>query len=568
MLRFKYVRWSNFLSTGDKFTEIQLDKTPTTLIVGSNGAGKSTLLDALSFALFGKAHRDIKKNQLINSVNGKKTVVEVEFEVGGSYFKIVRGIKPNKFEIWQNDNQINQDSNARNFQKYLESNILKLNHKSFHQIVVLGSSSFIPFMQLPAQGRREIIEDLLDINIFSKMNFLLKERIAILKEESRDLNYQYDLVKNKIKLQVDNIEYIEELIEKERKSKGAELQAKRDRVAALKDELDELGHDLEDRIVETQSHLSGVQGTMHDFVHMKRTASSDMKKLMAEAKFFQDNDNCPTCTQPIHSDLKKHKLLDIKKQGTVLDDTKRSLQEEIDKFEKTVNEWEAKENALRAAHNNYNMKSRYIDDLYEDMQKTDVVIDTSSLNRAQDELSNLQEQRDLLFDKKAALQERGAYAMAMTEMLKDSGIKTKIIKQYLPVMNKLINQYLQILDFFVSFNINENFDEVIKSRYRDEFNYASFSEGEKQRIDLALLFTWRQIARMKNSVSTNLLILDETFDSSLDGDGVGNLSKILHTLNADTNTIIISHKRDELDGKFKSTIEFVKEGNFSTIKKV
>lgn len=566
MITFKHIRWRNLLSTGSEFTEISLNRAKSTLIVGQNGAGKSTLLDALSFVLFGKPYRAINKNQLINSINGKGTLVEIEFNIGQSEFKVVRGIKPAKFEIWQNGNQINQDSNARNFQKFLETNILGLNHKSFHQIVVLGSANFIPFMQLPTQARREIIEDLLDINIFSKMNVLLKERVAVIKEEMRDLNYHYDLAKDKIKLQQDNIDYLEELAEKERQAQSEDLKEKENEYDRLCTEIDVWEYKGRDEMDELRQKMAGLRGVISDFDRMKHDAKRDMKKLMTEAKFFQANDTCPTCTQEITDDFKKDKLKHAKEEGVTLQNTVKSIEEELAKFDEQLGELMTSEAAYVGTEMTIAAYKRDADRLRKEIDKIkSTTSDHTALNNALKEIEESKQARDDMFEKRQKMYEKGQYLQAVGEMLKDTGIKTKIIKQYLPVMNKLINNYLQVLDFFVSFNIDENFDEVIKSRHRDEFNYASFSEGEKQRIDLALLFTWRQIAKMKNSVSTNLLILDETFDSSLDADGVENLTKILSTLGQDTNTFIISHKRDELEGKFRSKIEFVKEQSFSRI---
>jgi DNA repair exonuclease SbcCD ATPase subunit len=567
MITFKTIRWKNLLSTGSDFIEINLNRSNSTLIVGQNGAGKSTLLDALSFVLFGKPYRSINKNQLVNSINNKGTLVEVEFKVGNSEFKIVRGIKPSKFEIWQNDHQINQDSNARNFQKFLETNILGLNHKSFHQIVVLGSANFIPFMQLPTQSRREIIEDLLDINIFSRMNLLLKERAAKLKEEMRDLSYHYDLSKDKIKLQQNNIDYLEELAEKERLSHSEDLKAKEEEYEILEGKIAEWEmYKIELKTV--RSDLADLEDRNREFIFKKREHKKDIKLLVETGHLFKDNHTCPTCTQEIDLDFKKMKLQEIKESGLKFSESIRTIDSEIADLKSEIDRIKSKEEELsdisiEAAKWIHDLK-RLTDEINKIKSTTS---DHTALNDAHKELENLKRIRDDMFEKRQKFYESGQYVQAVGEMLKDTGIKTKIIKQYLPVMNKMINQYLQILDFFVSFNIDENFDEVIKSRHRDDFNYASFSEGEKMKIDLALLFTWRRVAKMKNSVATNLLIMDEVMDSSLDQDGLENFMKILKTFDDDnTNVFVISHKRDELEGKFRSKIEFVKEQNFSKMK--
>ena len=571
MIQFKSCKWKNFLSTGDEFIEVKLDKSPTTLIVGQNGAGKSTLLDALSFGLFGKPHRDIGKYQLINSINGKKAEVEVEFDIGNAEFKIVRGIKPNKFEIWQNGNMMNQASNMRDFQKFLETNILKLNHKSFHQVVVLGSSSFIPFMQLPSWSRRAVIEDLLDIQIFSKMNMLLKERNSKIKEELTDINHQIDLYKTKMDSQTKYINDLQSINKDMIEQKRQSVEDHKAEITTLFEDSKVVGKNLTVSIDAGEKAHSIFLERMSDIKTAQVQNKGKITSLVKDARFFEDNDSCPTCEQEIDSDIKTAKLNIIKKDAAEVQSEIQIIQTEVGIAEREGVEIKNKLNELKQRQQRINSNNDKISVIQREVDKVQDQIDglsgqTGDLKGAKTELSQLRDSKDSATDKKLEYVEERTYNEVIGEMLKDTGIKTKVIKQYLPVMNRLINNYLQILDFFVAFHLDENFNETIRSRHRDSFNYASFSEGEKQRIDLSLLFTWRQIAKMKNSASTNLLILDETFDSSLDVDGVENLTKILSTLDDDSNVFIISHKGDMLENKFRSKIEFFKHKNFSRIR--
>lgn len=572
MIVFEKIRWKNFLSTGNDFTEVQLNKSPTTLIVGQNGAGKSTLLDALSFALFGKPHRNINKPQLVNSINNKNAEVEVNFTIGSHKFSVIRGIKPTKFEIWQNGNMINQSSAAKDYQKFLEQNILKLNHKSFHQIVVLGSSSFIPFMQLPAGHRRDVIEDLLDIGVFSKMNLILREKDSKLKEEINNISYEYDLNKEKIALQKKYIRDITELNEDQIEKKTDQIDANHDEI----EELNMVNEELSEEIEKLQDGLADAVKQAHDekqsLSQFQFQFKSQIKDVVKDAKFYEENDSCPTCSQEIDEDLRNSKLETAKQKASELNkaigvahDKLVAVEEEITLLNNISEKVREKTSSISTNNSTITRLQKQVHDLESEIDS--LRGSTGDLAKANSELSELQEARNVLSEEKLKLIDTKSYNQAASEMLKDTGIKTKVIKQYLPVMNNLVNKYLQVLDFFVQFNLDESFNETIKSRHRDAFNYASFSEGEKQRIDLALLFTWRQIARMKNSTSTNLLILDETFDSSLDHDGIDNLMKILYTLDdQNTNVFVISHKGDLLDGKFRSKIEFIKEHNFSKIK--
>jgi len=571
MIIFEKVRWKNFLSTGDKFTEVQLNRSPSTLIVGSNGAGKSTMLDALSFALFGKAHRDIKKPQLINSINGKNCVVEVEFSIGNNKYLVHRGIKPGKFEIYQNDKAINQEAHARDYQKLLEQNILKLNHKSFHQIVVLGSSSFIPFMQLPAAHRREVIEDLLDINIFSKMSGILKERNALLKEQLKDLGFNLDLISEKVGLQKKYIREVTEINDENIKGKQNEIQKLASEITELQTQNSEDSLFIEENqsgLQAKQSKLSDKKSKIQQFINQFQ---NEIKSLVKEAKFYEDNDSCPTCSQDISEELKSDKSEKAKIRANELQKGMEHANKEQSDLEQTLDGITTQLAEIQSKQSAIHFNNQTIARLQGQISDIEAIIANlegkdGDVSKANATLADLLDQKDSLVEKRLETNETKSYYDACTEMLRDTGIKTKIVKEYLPVMNNLVNKYLQVLDFFVQFHLDENFTETIKSRHRDAFNYASFSEGEKQRIDLALLFTWRQIARMKNSASTNLLVLDETFDSSLDHDGVDNLMKILDTLDEGSNVFVISHKGDLLDGKFRSKIEFTKEHNFSKMK--
>lgn len=570
MINFKTVRYRNFLSTGNNFTEVQLDRSPSTLIVGHNGAGKSTILDALSFGLFGKPHRDIKKIQLVNSVNNKNCEVEVEFSIGNHDFKIFRGVKPNKFEIYQNGNMINQEASVRDYQAYLEKNILKLNHKSFHQVVVLGSSSFIPFMQLPNNHRREVIEDLLDIQVFGKMSQLLRERNQNTRESIKGVTSAVDLVKSKVEITRKYIREVESLNQVQAKEKNAAIDGLRVQINDLQEANSKLSINLNEELDSMTVELNNLTTKKNRLEKYEVGIKSGVKRVVEEAKFFQSNDTCPTCVQKIDVEFKETKLDAAKAKAAELKEGMDQCIKQISETNTSIQSVNTTLTSLNEKRSSISFNSITISNLQTQIDNLESEIEKlsdngSNISKSNEDLSTLLTERDSLSEKKLELIDRRGYYDVISEMLKDTGIKTKVIKQYLPVMNKLINQYLQVMDFYVSFNLDESFQETIKSRYRDAFNYASFSEGEKQRIDLALLFTWRQIARMKNSAATNLLILDETFDSSLDNDGIENLLKILGTLEEGTNTFIISHKGDVLDSKFRNKLEFIKDRNFSRI---
>ena len=567
MITFKYVRWRNFLSTGNNFTEIQLDRSPTTLIIGENGAGKSTILDALCFGLFNKPFRNISKKQLVNSVNTGSTEVEVEFSVGSKEVKIVRSIKPNKFEVYVNDIMINQDANARDYQKYLEQQIMGLNYRSFTQVVILGSSTFVPFMQLPTKARREVVEDILDIKVFSLMNFLLKHKTKELNEEIRNVEYQFDLTREKVSLQE---KFIAEVVNNkssiitENKQKVADnvstIESKKTDIKALEIESDELSIDTEEKIK--------IEQKLKKLTQTEAALKNRKSEHDRQIQFFKDNDECPTCEQSITDATKQTQIesrgTKIREIENGITDLQRMESEEQSRLDLVLQNLDAiRNNDVEIAK----IRSS-ISELERFNQKLQQDIESYEKGQVSDEdrtkLSELKAQIKLIDEQKSKLNEDKFYVDIAKNLLQDSGIKTKIVKQYLPIMNKLVNTYLSSMDFFVQFHLDENFNETIKSRFRDEFSYASFSEGEKMRIDLALLFTWRAVAKMKNSTNTNLLILDEIFDSSLDGTGTDDFLKILNTFH-DQNVFVISHKQDMLFDKFRSVVKFEKVKNFSRI---
>ena len=565
MITFKKVRWKNFLSTGNTFIEIDLDRNSTTLIIGENGAGKSTVLDALCFGLFGKPFRGINKPQLLNSINMSECVVEIEFVIGTKKIKVVRGIRPNVFEIYINKKLYNQDANQRDYQKYLEQQILKLNYRSFTQVVILGSSTFVPFMQLKARHRRDVVEDILDIQIFSLMNMLLKQRLKGISENQRDVNYNHDLTDEKIILQKKYIDDVKTNKDKLIEEKNIVMSGNEEVVFKKKADIDFHTKNNEELLLAIKDSTK----VNKDFAKLK-----DIKSTLTEkknnrgrmVKFFKDNNDCPACEQPLRnaSKMVKSKQKEVDKFTNALVELEQALkvstlrQGEIGKITDRIRENEvyiAKENSSVTELQKFNATL-----LAEINQLETGDVGETDLN----ELDKLKKHLTALKKQTTKLREDQTYAEAARSLLQDTGIKTKIIKQYLPIMNKLINTYLTSMEFYVNFTLNENFEETIKSRYRDEFTYDSFSEGEKMRIDLALLFTWRAVAKMKNSANTNLLMLDEIFDSSLDGAGTDEFLKILNTL-GDENVFVISHKQDMLVDKFKSTIKFEKVKNFSHV---
>lgn len=571
MILFQKVRWRNLLSTGNSFTEILLNKSTNTLIIGNNGAGKSTILDALCFGLFGKPFRKINKPNLLNSINQQHGVVEIELAIGKKQYKIVRGIKPNLFEIYCNGDLLNQDAASRDYQEVLEKSILKLNYKSFTQVVILGSASFVPFMQLSPGDRRLIIEDLLDIQIFSSMNGLVKDKMSLIKDSTQKLKYDLDLTAEKITIQKQHIE-------ENKKQNDVEIKKKQDEVKLSIDQHFGLQRDIE----LIQKHIDVLNSKITDKLAVEKKSTkllqleskleSRVKKLDKEVSFYNENDNCPTCRQGIESSFRKDQLKTLGQNkeevnkglteiSTQISDTNKRI-EEIQSYLKHI---QAHNNEIVKHNSTINAINKYVIKIQKEIEEL-----TTHKNSLEDDNESLkilkQKLSDLLSEQKELSTEKHYYEYA-ANLLKDGGIKTKIIKQYLPIMNKLINKYLTAMDFFVNFNINESFEETIKSRHRDDFSYSNFSEGEKLRIDLALLFTWRQIAKLKNSTNTNLLILDEVFDSSLDAVGTEEFLKLIQDMGKDTNVFIISHKGDQLFDKFRSIIKFEKKNNFSQVVK-
>ena len=568
MIFFKAIRWKNFLSTGNAFTEIDFAKANTTLIVGENGAGKSTMLDALCFVLYNRPFRKINKPQLLNSINKKDLVVEIEFSIGANHFKVVRGLKPAVFEVYKNGSLLNQDADSRDYQDVLEHQILKLNHKSFCQVVVVGSASFVPFMQLSAQHRREVIEDLLDIQIFSTMNTLLKERVSDNQQQLQNVNAAINLNNEKIKLTNEHIlamqRSAEELIDKYR----AELRAITDRIEYEKqssESIDEQITKLNEEISDEQT----IEKKRGKTIFYEQQLRAKLEKLGDDVAFLQSHENCPTCKQNIDESFRATEVDKKLYSCTEVESGIVQLKEEANKIDARLTEIRETNSKIsdlsikRITHTN-NAKSliqqakKIVKDIDEAEDKVKQAFDVESLNTLEEILASQQiEKEDVLKDKDAL--------GIVSVVLKDSGIKARIIKQYVPVINKLINKYLAALDFFVMFELDENFNETIKSRFRDDFSYASFSEGEKMRINLAILFTWRAVAKLRNSASTNLLIMDEVLDGSLDGNGTDEFLKILNNLTMDTNTYIISHKVDQMYDKFSNVLKFEKHKNFSRI---
>jgi len=567
LIKFKTVRWKNLLSTGNTFTEIELTRNPSTLIIGENGSGKSTILDALCFGLFGKPFRTINKPQLVNSINGSGLLVEVEFTVGSRNYKVVRGVKPNVFEIYNNNKPLNQEANVRDYQKILEQQILKLNYQSFTQVVILGSSTFIPFMQLKARHRREVVEEILDIQIFSLMNMLLKIKLKDLQEELVLTDNRYELTTEKISLQEN---YIDDL----KKNKDKLIKTKKESIENNTNVIQSRTSEREELESANATFLEQIKDQQQ--VEQKETKLKDFRATLAEKHkshssmldFFDNNADCPTCQQHIDEMFKEEmtsqQKQEVKKYQTGMDKMKSELSSTKQRLK------EIKEVADKIRDNQLSIAQLNTSIVELEKFNTKLETEIESFNGGgvsksdTDKLKNLKEEHKKIDGERQSAKEERNYVEAAKIMLQDTGIKTKIIKQYLPIMNKLINKYLTSMEFYVNFTLNENFEETIKSRYRDEFTYASFSEGEKMRIDLALLFTWRAIAKMKNSTNTNLLILDEIFDSSLDNTGTDEFLKILNTL-AGENVFVISHKQDVLVDKFRETIRFAKEKNFSHV---
>ena len=572
MIIFKKIRWKNFLSTGNAFTEVQLDKNPNTIIVGENGAGKSTILDALCFSLFGKPFRKITKQQLVNTINGKGTSVEVEFSIGSSEYVIVRGIKKygsSPFEIYANGKLVNQPGDARDYQEHLESNILKLNMKSFTQIVILGNASFTPFMELNAPSRREIIEDLLDIKIFSAMNLLLKDKITDNNSDTKETKLKTDVANEKLGVQE---RFLVELTQ----NKTAQIELNENEIKQSNDNIAILQQEVEYEnqcITQYEDSISDKDKVNNKLIKIRELESaieSKIRKLRKDINFYESNEECPTCKQPLDDERIKILLTDKKGSLVTTEDALQRLESEYNAVNDRINEInvinsniEGIQKIITRKQSDISASQSYITKIQKDIDK----LNKTELNdkETKDKISVLKRALGKLEVKQNQLVDDKVLLNTAADILRDKGIKTRIIKQYVPVMNKLVNKYLAAMDFFVNFELNENFEEIIKSRHRDIFSYSSFSEGEKMRIDLSLLFTWRAIAKMKNSVSTNLLVLDEVFDASLDGNGCDEFLKLIHQMGKDTNVFVISHKGDVLADKFFSTLKFEKHKNFSRI---
>ena len=567
MINFSKVRYKNFLSTGQQFIEVDLQKSNTTLVVGENGAGKSTMLDALCFGLFQRAFRNIKKDQLINSLNERECIVEVYFTVGQKSYKIVRGIKPNIFEIWCDGDMLNQDAAQRDYQKHLEQQILKLNFRSFTQVVILGNASFVPFMQLRARHRRQVVEEILDIEIFSKMNLMFREKAKSQDEIIKQDDFQYSILDSKIE---DKKAYIDDI-----SNRGKDLaDSKKVEIAKADTDIDNYNF----KILDLRKEIAGLQkeildetkvNNMKSKLHsMEAKLENTCNKHKKDLKFFETYDDCPTCQQAIDAafkatmiDKKKEKVAELDSALGQIDKEIKTNQMRLDTINKTmvvIREKELLINRYETSIDQIEIQKRKLEN--EVALLTDEKISTAEQTG---ELNELQEQLIQTDIKKKTDKEHKVYIDTARALMQDTGIKTKIIKQYLPIMNQYINKYLADMDFFVNFTLDEEFNETIKSRYRDEFNYHSFSEGEKLRIDLAILFTWREIAKLKNSTNTNLLILDEIFDSSLDSSGTDEFMRILHTTMNKENVFVISHKGDTLLDKFPRVMKFEKYKNFT-----
>jgi len=568
MITFNTIGWKNFLSTGNQFTEIELDKNPSTLIQGTNGAGKSTILDALCFVLFNKPFRKINKPQLVNSINEKDCVVKVEFTIGNVVWNVVRGIKPNKFEIYRNDVLVDQAASSTDQQKWLEQTVLKMNYKSFTQVVILGSSTFVPFMQLTPAYRREVIEDILDIQIFSTMNVLLKDRIRDVQEKVKELQYDLKSADEKVKMQ-------EEHIRNSQMSNDGEIELKHKEIASLEEEIFEIKRYI--TILETENldihteitDLDDVNRQINKINDLKFKISHNNSAACKDLDFFQRNDTCPTCTQLIEKTFKDRKISDLTSKTEEYEQALLKLESQHLTLDKKYTAMQNKQDKLKRNHAEIihqngliarNEKS--MSKIYSEIQR---LSESPDIAKMQGRLEAYQEELDgIQITYKEFLKQKDDFDV-VSNLLKDSGIKSRVIKKYIPVINKLINKYLSTMDFYVNFTLDEEFNEIIKSRYRDDFSYASFSEGEKQKIDLSLLFCWREIARMKNSVSTNLLILDEVFDSSLDSNATDELMKILKNLDNKTNVFVISHKGEILIDRFEHNIKFEKISDFSKV---
>lgn len=566
MILFKKIRWKNFLSTGTQFTEINFQKNNTTLIIGSNGAGKSTVLDALTFSLFGKSFRGINKPQLINSTNEKDCLVEIEFSIGNNEFLIRRGIKPNIFEIYKNSALMDQNASAVDQQKWFEQNVLKMNYKSFTQIVILGSSNFVPFMQLTPSNRREVIEDLLDIKIFSHMTVVIKEKLRTLREEIKTLELKKSSFKDKVDLQKNFIAELENL-------SNANINANKEKIANLDTEIgnyveenDSMEEPLQELIKE-QDLISGYAEKLRKLGNLKGKISQKVSTITKEHKFFTENTVCPTCTQEIDETFRLNRITDAQNKAKELQSGYKELEEAIKEEEQRERQFTSLSKEISKLTNGISQNNIKISGCRRQIRDLELEIQTiteniANRNTEHDKLEQFNKSLTQVYDELLLKKDSIQYHDFSYSLLKDSGVKSKIIKKYLPLINQQVNRYLQMMDFYINFTLDEEFNETIQSPIHEDFSYSSFSEGEKQRIDLALLFTWREVAKLKNSTNTNLLILDEVFDSSLDGFGTEEFLKIIRYVIKDTNVFIISHKTG-MEDRFESVIKFEKIKGFS-----
>lgn len=566
MIRFKTIRWKNFLSTGNQWTEVNFEKNDTTLIIGTNGSGKSTLLDALTFSLFNKPFRKINKPQLINSTNEKDCRVEIHFEVGTREFKVVRGIKPAIFEIWADGKMLNQDAAAADQQKYLENNILKLNYKSFTQIVILGSAGFTPFMQLSAQNRREVIEDLLDIRIFSSMNGIIKDKIRQNREDVKLLSLKKDNLSDKVDMQKGFIDHLEMEANQEIIKKTIKVDELKVNITQIEDHIKTLTR-VENGQRSKMEELSFDKSKIKKLGGLRGKITQKVSTLTKELEFFEGNTVCPTCTQSIEDEFRLNKIADAQSKETELTQGLNDLETAIKQEEERESQWialskEVSQLSHDISQNNTRISGiqQQIGDLGNEIQT--ITSQLQNRNSEHEKLTSLQEQLNTVYDELVKKKEDNQYKDFVYSLLRDGGVKSKIIKKYLPLINKQVNKYLQMMDFYINFTLDEEFNEKVQSPIHEDFSYASFSEGEKMRIDLALLFTWREVAAFKNSTNTNLLIMDEVFDSSLDGFGTYEFLKIIRYVIKGANTFIISHK-DGLQDKFDNVIQFEKVKGFS-----